>query len=107
MRRLLAFACIVIGLFGLAAPAAAEKRVALVIGNNAYPNLPAHQQLLKAVNDARVIGDTLARLGFEVIRGENLDRRGMIDRLDELMQKLSPGDTAFVFFAGHGVTVAQ
>src|SRR5262245_54355551 len=89
----------------LASPAMAEKRVALVIGNDRYPSLPAHQQLQKAANDARLIGDTLARLGFEVIRGENLDRRAISERLDQLTQKLAPGDTAFFFFAGHGVTV--
>jgi hypothetical protein len=40
----------------LAAPAHAEKRVALVIGNNDYKNVP---KLQKAVNDARTMGDTL------------------------------------------------
>ena len=36
----------------LAAPAHAEKRVALVIGNNDYKNVP---KLQKAVNDARTM----------------------------------------------------
>ena len=45
----------------LAAPAQAEKRVALVIGNNDYKNVP---KLQKAVNDARTMGDTLRQLGF-------------------------------------------
>jgi ABC-type sugar transport system substrate-binding protein len=40
----------------LAAPAQAEKRVALVVGNNDYRNVP---KLQKAVNDARTMGDTL------------------------------------------------
>jgi len=39
----------------LAQPAHAEKRVALVIGNNDYKNVP---KLQKAVNDARTMGDT-------------------------------------------------
>ena len=42
-------------------PAHAEKRVALVIGNNDYKNVP---KLQKAVNDARTMGDTLKQLGF-------------------------------------------
>jgi hypothetical protein len=41
------------------APAHAEKRVALVIGNDRYINLPANEQLQKAANDARTIGDAL------------------------------------------------
>jgi hypothetical protein len=45
----------------LAQPAHAEKRVALVIGNNDYRNVP---KLQKAVNDARTMGDTLRQLGF-------------------------------------------
>src|SRR5262245_2134477 len=98
MRRLPLGMLLLLGMFtlaGFASPALAEKRLALVIGNDRYPSLPVHQQLQKAVNDARLIGETLARLGFEVIRGENLDRRAMIERLDQMTRKLSPGDTAF------------
>ena len=80
--------------------------MALVIGNDRYPNLPATEQLQKAVNDARAVGDALGRLGFEVIRGENLGRQALVDKLDELTRTLSPGDTAFFFFAGHGVAIS-
>jgi uncharacterized caspase-like protein len=51
---------------------AQERRLALVIGNDAYAELPT---LKKAVNDARAVGDTLAAIGFRVLRGENLNRR--------------------------------
>ena len=89
-----------------ATSAVAEKRVGLVIGNDRYANLPPDQQLQKAVNDARAVGTVLEKLGFKVIRGENLDRRAMVDCLDDLTRQLEPGDTAFFFFAGHGVTVS-
>ena len=56
----------------LAAPAYAEKRVALVIGNNDYKNVP---KLQKAVNDARTMGDTLKQLGFTVMVAENQTRQ--------------------------------
>ena len=36
----------------VATPAVAEKRIALAIGNDLYPNLPADRQLKKAANDA-------------------------------------------------------
>jgi hypothetical protein len=53
-------AAVVLGLalplVALAAPAEAAKRVALVIGNNDYKNVP---KLQKAVNDARTMGDAL------------------------------------------------
>jgi hypothetical protein len=89
-----------------AVPAAAEKRIALSIGNDLYPNLPADRQLKKAVNDAGTIADSLKSLGFEVIVGTNLGRQAMIDKLAEFTARLEPGDTAAIFFAGHGVAIA-
>ena len=59
-------------LFGGAGSAEA-KRLALVIGNNNYENVA---DLQKAVNDAEAIGDTLRDLGFEIVRAQNLNRRG-------------------------------
>jgi hypothetical protein len=67
--------------------------------------LLADQQWTRAVNDARAVGDALERIGFDVIRGENLKRQALVDKIYELTQRVSPGDTAFFFFAGHGVTV--
>jgi len=105
MRLVAAIACAAM-LVGLGAvPGHAEKRVALVVGNDRYANLPKDEQLRKAVNDARAVGDALGRIGFQVIRGENLGRLALLAKLDELTQKLEPGDTAFFFFAGHGVAV--
>jgi hypothetical protein len=79
------FACAVLLLLCLGvAPSYAEKRVALVVGNNVYPNLPRDQQLQKAVNDARAVGDALGKIGFAVIRGENLGRQVLVDKLDQL-----------------------
>jgi uncharacterized caspase-like protein len=89
------------------APAHAEKRVALVIGNDRYANLPAHEQLQKAVADARAVGRALEQLGFEVISGENVSRQALVDRLDALTRRLSSGDTAFFFFSGHGVALSD
>ena len=82
----------------------AEKRVALVIGNDRYVNLP---QLQKAANDADAVGNTLAKLGFEVVRGRDLGRQGMIDKLAEFTTRLEAGDTAVYFYAGHGVAIGN
>ena len=87
------------------APAFAEKRIALVIGNDRYQNLSAERQLQKAANDAQAVGNSLSRIGFQVIRGVNLTRQGMIDKLSELTARLEPGDTAAFFYAGHGVAI--
>ncbi|MGA7807036.1 caspase family protein [Bradyrhizobium sp.] len=90
-------------LIGLAAPAHAEKRVALVIGNNDYKNVP---KLQKAVNDARTMGETLKQLGFKVMVGENLNREQFSQALLAFDNALDPGDTAFFFYAGHGFEIA-
>jgi Caspase domain len=86
-----------------AAPAFAEKRVALVIGNNDYKNVP---KLQKAVNDARTMGDTLKQLGFNVIVAENLSRQQFSQTLLVFDNAVEAGDTAFFFFAGHGFEIA-
>jgi hypothetical protein len=88
----------------LSGAAFAEKRVALVIGNDRYVNLPTLQ---KAVNDADAVGEMLSKLGFEVVRGRNLGRQGMIDKLAEFTTRLEPGDTAVYFYAGHGVAIGN
>lgn len=102
---LIAVACLAGAGFG-GTPAMAEKRVALAIGNDLYPNLPADRQLQKAANDATTVAEALKSLGFEVIVGTNLGRQAMIDKLAEFTARLEPGDTAALFFAGHGVAIA-
>ncbi len=84
-------------------PAHAEKRVALVIGNNDYRHVP---KLQKAVNDARAMGDTLKRLGFEVMVAENQTRQAFTEALLAFDRAIEQGDTAFFFFAGHGFEIA-
>jgi hypothetical protein len=86
------------------APASAQNRLALVVGNNDYANLGADKQLHNAISDARLMRGTLQGLGFEVLYGENLDRRSLIDRLFDFAARLGKDDIAFVFFAGHGVS---
>jgi Caspase domain len=87
----------------LAQPAHAEKRVALVIGNNDYKNVP---KLQKAVNDARTMGDTLKQLGFSVMVAENQTRQAFSQTLLAFDNAIEPGDTAFFFYAGHGFEIA-
>jgi hypothetical protein len=87
----------------LAPPAHAEKRVALVVGNNDYKNVP---KLQKAVNDARTMGDTLKQLGFSVMVAENQTRQAFSQTLLAFDAAVEPGDTAFFFYAGHGFEIA-
>src|SRR3979490_561285 len=86
-----------------AAPAHAEKRVALVVGNNDYKNVP---KLQKAVNDARTMGDTLKQLGFSVMVAENQTRQAFSETFRAVDQAVEHGDPAFFFYAGHGFEIA-
>ncbi len=94
---------LMVSLLALAEPAHAEKRVALVIGNNDYKNVP---KLQKAVNDARTMGDTLKQLGFSVMVAENQTRQAFSQTLLAFDKAVEPGDTAFFFYAGHGFEIA-
>lgn len=89
---------------GLATGAAnAEKRVALVIGNGAYRETAPLQNTR---NDAGDIGIVLKRLGFEVIEGIDLDKRGMERSIRRFETMLTDAQVALFFYAGHGVQVA-
>src|SRR5437868_9900333 len=103
LRAALAWSLMAWSLLALAQPAHAEKRVALVIGNNDYKNVP---KLQKAVNDARTMGDTLKQLGFSVMAAENQTRQQFSQTLLAFDNAVEAGDTAFFFYAGHGFEIA-
>src|SRR3954447_2266588 len=88
-------------MFGSRAYAQGEPRWALVIGNNAYRNVP---KLRAAVNDAAAMAATLKQLRFEVLERPDLDRAGMYRAVSELAEHAA-GGIAVVYYAGHGVQV--
>ena len=77
-------------------------RVALVIGNSAYPGVGA---LKNPANDARDIGAKLKRLGFEVVVRTDLKQKEMLRALTDYGEKVTPGSEALFFYAGHGMQV--
>ena len=91
---------------GLAAclpgPALAEKRVALLVGNNGYENVP---RLDRAINDAHALGEALKKLGFKVLVAEDQSRRSMSEAFLAFDRTIEFGDTALFFFAGHGFEI--
>lgn len=83
---------------------AAERRVALVIGNGAYASSP----LKNPVNDARDMRAKLLTLGFasgDVVYREDLKASQIGGVLREFRGKLSRDAVALVFYAGHGVQI--
>jgi formylglycine-generating enzyme required for sulfatase activity len=85
------------------APANAEKRVALVVGNGAYRHAGV-PKLDNPVNDARGMRDALAKLGFDVLYGEDLDLKGLQGVIGRFADRVENADVAMVYFAGHGAT---
>ena len=76
-----------------------ERRVALVIGNSSYRNAPA---LPNTLNDARDMVTALRKVGFEVVDGIDLDKRGMDAALTRFARLAQDADAAMFYFAGHG-----
>lgn len=83
--------------------AQAEKRVALVIGNSAYQNVPV---LMNPKNDAQDIDKLLRDLGFFTIVATDLDRAGMNDVLDRFSRAVNGAEIALVYYSGHGMQFA-
>ena len=82
--------------------ALADKRVAFVVGNAAYRNVP---QLPNPAIDAKAIANVLRSVGFEVVEGTNLTRDKMTERLLDFGKKAEGADVAVFFYAGHGIAV--
>jgi uncharacterized caspase-like protein len=83
------------------AGAAGERRLAYVVGNDAYAGAP----LRNAVADARTMAATLREVGFEVLEATNVDLVALERGVDQFVARLQPGDVALFFYAGHGVQI--
>src|SRR5712691_6717721 len=85
-------------------PAGAQQgasRIALTIGNAAYPD--AEAPLKDPIDSARNLADELRRDGFEVDVGENLTKEAMRSAIDRFYGKIKAGSTALIFFSGYGI----
>jgi uncharacterized caspase-like protein len=82
------------------APAYAERRVALVIGNAAYKNAATLQN---PRNDAQDVSAALQRLGFETIVGLDLDDVGMKEKSIAFARAARDADVALVYYSGHAM----
>jgi tetratricopeptide (TPR) repeat protein len=78
-----------------------ERRIALVIGNSAYRNVPP---LPNPVRDATAIADALRRTGFQTVTLQtDLPREKLVDALRNFAQLADSADWALVYYAGHGI----
>src|SRR5208283_5338187 len=102
MRSRLALGLLAAFLFCVAdAAAAAERRIALVIGESAYEGKPIET----AANDAGLIAQTLQAAGFDVAGARDLDEEALRGSLRDFLEKArnsGPDTVAFVYLAGAG-----
>lgn len=89
----------------LTASAAAEIRVALVVGNSDYTNVT---RLPNPTSDARLVAETLAKLGFTLVGGGaqlDLDKPHFDLAVQAFGRQLMGADVGLFYYAGHGVQV--
>ena len=79
----------------------AEKRIALVIANSAYRNVP---QLGNPANDAALMADMFRRSGFDSVDVKlDLTVAEMRKALREFGGKARDADAAVIYYVGHGI----
>jgi Caspase domain len=104
-RRPLPFGLIPFVMLLIAEPAAADKRVALVVGNAAYHNA---SRLENPANDARLMADTLRSVGFTLVGGEalnDLDKVKFDSAVQDFANQMAGADVALFYYAGHALQV--
>ena len=100
VRRGTAVAAALLSLALLTASAAEAAKIALIIGNDAYANLP---RLKKAASDARAYADLLKSQGYDqVFLKTDLSKAGMDEAVSTFLDAVGPGDTAVFAYSGHG-----
>ncbi len=79
-----------------------RKKIAFLIGNNKYKNLPKLGRT--PTRDVDAMKDSLEKIGFEVIANYDLKREQMITELELFEYKLknTKYDLALFYYSGHG-----
>ena len=91
-----------LGAVMLATAAFGQERHALVVGINAYSELPV---LSKAINDAEAVAAAFTELGFSVTALMDPGLQDWAIALAEFASGIEEGDEVAFFFAGHGTQV--
>ena len=102
-RSLLASLCLFVALLSANAAAAADRRVALVVGNSAYSNAP---KLANTVADAVGLAQLFRAAGFEtVILRKDLGVMEFRRAVRDFLVTAEGADIAVVYYAGHGIEI--
>lgn len=104
LRAAIASLSLLVCLATQAAPAFAEKRVALVVANSAYAEVG---RLANSPNDASAIAAALMRLGFDVMQEAELDNVAFGTAVQDFVAKARGADVALFYYAGHALQLGQ
>ncbi|MBY0334791.1 MAG: caspase family protein [Acetobacteraceae bacterium] len=96
--------CVLGVLLGLAGPVLAQPgtRIALVVGNGAYREVP---RLANPARDAADMAEVLRGLGFRVQLLRDATRPALEQALQRFAREATGAEVAAFFFAGHGIEV--
>jgi hypothetical protein len=86
-------------------PGLAETRIALVVGNSGYQYV---SPLPNPANDARLLAETLSRLGFRLVGGGaqlDLDKAHFDLAVQAFGKQMLGADVGLFYYAGHGIQV--
>jgi hypothetical protein len=90
--------------FAAAPPAnAAPAKYALIIGNSNYQS--GKSSLKNPANDAKLMAQSLQKLGFDIKQFTDLDKAGMVTAVQAFADQLPKGATSVVFYSGHGMQI--
>ena len=103
MRSLTAFLVLVIIFCSASERALANRRVALVIGNSSYQNVPS---LPNPANDAAAVTDMFKAAGFDIVESRRDLKNAELRRvLNNFFDSARDADFAVVYYAGHGIEI--
>ena len=97
----LAFFWVLLLSFSLTHASNEAQRIALVIGNAGYQDMP----LKNPANDARDMSAALTALGFQVVTKIDATQEEMEDAISYFGSQLGAGGVGLFYYAGHGVQV--
>src|SRR5262245_32791679 len=105
MMKILAHWMVVAALIAGFAPAAAEPRIALVLGNADYARGP----IASSLADAGLVAEALNSVGFEIMEGADLNQTDLRRTFADFLARADsagPDTIAFIYFSGYALAYA-
>jgi len=101
-RLLVSLAAVAAFGFLFAASANAQQRIALIIGNGAYPKGPIAHSLA----DGGLVAEALTSVGFEIVEGADVNSGDFRRLFGEFLARVNaagPDTIAFIYYSGYAI----